>query len=136
MKTKRIFSFLVAVLAVMTTYAASPNLQDVTLKSSNGETLDFYADRSNKVVYAAPGTGNSRGGTFYVGSTIRSSSGNVEARFSIELPMSYGIKTLSGTIYYRSSDGFVYNVTLDGTMFSRGSRTVVPRRRYFVNQEL
>lgn len=128
MKSKRFFSFLVAVLAVMSTYAASPNLQDVSLTNSSGETLDFYADRSNKVVYSAPGTGVSRGGTFYVGSTISSSNGNVEARFSVELPMSYGTKTLSGTIYYRSSDGYVYNVTLDGSTFKSSARTVVRRR--------
>lgn len=128
MKAKRIFSVLVAVLAVMTTYAASPNLQDITLTNSNGETLDFYADRSNKVVYAAPETGISRGGTFYLGQFIRSSNGNVEAKFSIELPMSYGVKTLSGTIYYRNSDGYVYNVTLEGSMYRAASRTVVPRR--------
>ena len=128
MKSKRIFSFLVAVFAVMSTYAASPNLQDITLTNSSGETLDFYADRYNKVIYAAPGTGISRGGTFYVGSTIRYSSGNVEARFSIEVPMSYGMKTLSGTIYYRNSDGFVYSVTLDGSTFRSSSRTVAPRR--------
>ena len=91
MKAKRFFSVLVAVLAVMTTYAASPNLQDITLTNSNGETLDFYADRSNKVVYAAPETGISRGGTFYLGQFIRSSNGNVEANFSIDVPMSYGV---------------------------------------------
>ena len=129
MRTKKIFSFLVAVLATVTTYAASPNLQDITLTNSSGETLDFYANMSNKVIYAAPGTGISRGGTFYLGSTIRSSNGNVEARFSIELPMSYGMKTMSGSIYYRSSDGYVYNVTLDGSTYRSASRSVVPRRR-------
>lgn len=112
----------------MTTYAASPNLQGITLTNSNGETLDFYANRFNKVVYAAPGTGGSRGGTFYVGSVISSSNGNVEAKFSIELPMSYGMKTLSGTIYYRNSDGYVYSVTLDGSTYRSSSRTVAPRR--------
>ena len=122
-------SFFVAVFVAMTTYAASPNLQGITLTNSRGETLDFYANRSNKVVYAAPETGISRGGTFYLGSTISSANGNVEAKFSIELPMSYGLKTLSGTIYYRNSDGYVYSVTLDGSTFRSASRTVAPRRR-------
>ena len=128
MNSKRFFSFLVAVFAVMSTYAASPHLQNITLKNNNGETLDFYANNSNKVVYAAPGTGISRGGTFYLGSTIRRANGNVEARFSIELPMSYGTKSLSGTIYYRYSDGHVYSVTLEGSTYRSSSRTVAPRR--------
>lgn len=128
MKTKKIFLFLVTIFAGMATYAASPNLQDITLKNSDGETLDFYANRSNKVIYAAPGAGISRGGTFYLGSTIRSSNGNVEARFSIELPMSYGMKKLEGTIYYRNSDGYVYNVTLNGSTYRSASRSVAPRR--------
>ena len=109
--------------------AASPNLQDITLTNSNGETLDFYADRYDKVVYHAPGADISRGGTFYVGSRINSSNGNTEANFSIELPMSYGLKKLTGTIYYRNSDGYVYNVTLNGSMYRSSSRSVVPRRR-------
>ena len=128
MKSKRFFSLLVAIFAVMTIYAASPSLQDITLTNSRGETLDFYADRCNKVVYAAPGTGISRGGTFYVGSIINTAYGNVEAKFSIELPMSYGMKSLSGTIYYRKSDGYVYSVTLEGSTYRSGSRTVAPRR--------
>lgn len=129
MKAKRFFSLVVAVLAAMTTYAAGPNLQDITLTdSSTGETLDFYANRYNMVIYAAPGTGISRGGTFFLGSVIRSSDGNVEARFSIELPMSYGMKKLEGTIYYRYSDGYVYSVTLEGSTYRSASRTVAPRR--------
>lgn len=126
---KKVFLFLVTVLTVVTAYAISPKLQNITLTNSNGETLDFYADRSNKVVYAAPGTGISRGGTFYVGSIISSSGGNVEAKFSVELPMSNGLKTLNGTIYYRNSDGYVYSVTLNGSTYRSASRTVAPRRR-------
>ena len=129
MKSKRIFSLLAAVFAVMSTYAASPNLQDITLTNSSGETLDFYANQYNKVVYAAPGTGISRGGTFYVGSSINYSGGNVEANFSIELPMSYGMKKMTGTIYYRNSDGYVYNVTLEGTRYQQSSGRTVVRRR-------
>ena len=128
MKSKSFYLFLVTVLAAMTSYAASPRLQDITLTNSRGETLDFYANRSNKVVYAAPGTGISRGGTFYLGSIISSSNGNVEAQFSIELPMSDGVKPLSGTIYYRNSDGYVYSVTLEGSTYRSASRTVAPRR--------
>lgn len=129
MKLKRFLLFVMAMFACVATYAASPNLQDITLTNSRGETLDFYADRSNKVVYHAPGSNNSRGGTYYLGSTIRSSDGFVEARFSIELPMSYGNKKLSGTIYYRVSDGKVNNVTLDGSVYRTSDRMVVPRRR-------
>ena len=129
MKRKRLFSIVVALLTFVVSFAASPRLQDITLTNNNGETLDFYANSSNKVVYKAPGADYSRGGTFYLGSTIRSSGGNVEANFSIELPMSYGMKKLSGTIYYRLSDGYVYSVTLNGTTYKSSSRTVAPRRR-------
>lgn len=126
---KKFLLFVMAMLACVVSYAASPNLQDITLTSNNGGTLDFYADRSNKVVYHAAGTNYSRGGTFYLGSVINSANGYVEARFSIELPMSYGNKEMSGTIYYRNSDGHVFNVTLDGTMYKSSSRTIVSRRR-------
>ncbi|MCH5345717.1 MAG: hypothetical protein J1E63_01325 [Muribaculaceae bacterium] len=126
---KKLFSFFLAMIVYVVANAAYPNLQDITLTNSRGETLDFYADRYNKVVYHAPGANISRGGTFYLGRTISSASGNTEAEFSIELPMSYGMKKLSGTIYYRNSDGYVYNVTLEGSMYKSSSRSVVPRRR-------
>ena len=129
MKVKRFILSVVAVLASVFTYAASPNLQDITLTNNGGETLDFYANRSNTVVYMAPGASQSRTGTFYLGSTISSANGNVEARFSIELPMSYGMKELSGTIYYNYSSGRVYSVTLNGSTYRSSSRTVAPRRR-------
>lgn len=125
---KLLLVFLSTIVCVIAN-AASPNLQDITLTNSRGETLDFYANRSNKVIYHAPGSDISRGGTFYIGSRINSSNGNTEAKFSIELPMSYGMKSLTGTIYYRNSDGYVYNVTLDGSMYKSSSKTVVPRRR-------
>lgn len=116
-------------LACFVAKAASPDLQDITLTNSRGETLDFYADRCNKVVYHAPGAEISRGGTFYVGSRINSSNGNTEAYFSVELPVGNELRELTGTIYYRNSDGHVYNVTLNGTMYKASSRSVVPRRR-------
>lgn len=125
---KKIFLLFLAMMVYVVANAASPDLQDITLTNSNGETLDFYADRSNKVVYHAPGTDFSRGGTFYIGRTIRSSGGNTEAQFSIELPMSYGMKKLEGTIYFRNSDGHVNNVTLNGSIYRASSRTVLPRR--------
>ncbi len=125
---KKIILFVIAIFTFVGAYAVGPNLQDITLRNSRGETLDFYADRSNKVVYKAPGTNYSRGGTFYVGSTISSRDGWVEARFSVEIAMSYGLKKLSGTIYYRRSNGHVSYVTLDGSRFSSSSRSVAPRR--------
>lgn len=126
---KKLFTILVLLVSCMGAFAAGPNLQDITLISGDGETLDFYADRCNMVVYHASESGISRNGTFYLGSTISSQNGYVEAKFSIELPMSYGLKELSGTIYYRVSNGSVSYVTLDGTRFSSSQQTVVPRRR-------
>lgn len=126
---KKLLFALVAVFAVITSFAASPNLQDITLTSSNGTTLDFYADRSNKVVFCDPNANIPRGGTFYLGSIIRHDYGAVVAKFRIDLPMSYGTKTLNGTITYRNSDGYVSSVTLDGVTYSSGQRTVMPRKR-------
>ena len=126
---KKLLLFLILCFNCVVSFAASPNLQDITLTSSDGTTLDFYADRSNTVVYHAAGTDYSRNGTFYLGSTINSRDGFVEAKFSIELPMSYGLKTLSGTIFYNMSTGHVSNVTLDGTTYRSSQRTIVPRRR-------
>lgn len=111
-------------------YAASPMLQDITLTNyNNGTTLDFYADQYNKVVYYSPGASNSRVGTFYVGRTLSTANGYTEAQFQIELPMSYGNKTLSGTIYYNTSNGHVTYVELDGIRYQSSRRTVAPRRR-------
>lgn len=127
---KKLLTFLFAVFCYSAAFAAYPDLQDVTLTSSSGITLDFYANRSNMVVYYSPREGFSRNGTFYVGQTISSRDGYVEARFSAEISFSYGNREFSGTIYYRRSDGHVSYVTLDGTTFSSSSgRSVVPRRR-------
>lgn len=127
---KKLLSFVVLFFIGVTAFASSPYLQDITLTNyDTGETLDFYADRSNKVVYYAPGSPNSRGGTFYVGRTISSRNGYTEAHFTIELPMSYGMKTLSGTIYYNNNSGRVQYVELDnGSRYKSAQRVVTPRR--------
>lgn len=126
---KKVLTAIIALFVCVVSYAASPYLQDITLTSSDGTTLDFYANRSNMVVFKTAGTNFSHVGTFYVGSTISNQSGYVEARFSVELSMSYGLKEMKGTIYYSSSNGHVYNVTLDGSMYKSSQRTVVSRRR-------
>lgn len=127
---KKLLSLIVLLFIGVTAFASSPDLQDITLTNYNtGETLDFYADRSNKVVYYAPGAPNSRGGTFYLGRTISSRNGYTEAYFTIELPMSYGMKTLSGTIYYNNSNGKVQYVEFDnGSRYKSAQRVVSPRR--------
>ncbi len=126
---KKLLLFLILCFNCAVSFAASPDLQDITLTSNDGTTLDFYADRSNLVVYHAADTDYIRNGTFYLGSTVSSRDGYVEAKFSIELPMSYGMKTLDGTIFYNRTTGHVSNVTLDGTVYRASQRGVVSRRR-------
>ena len=127
MKTKRIFAFLVLFCAFVSAYAVSPNLQDVTLTSDSGGTLDFYESRSNMVVFCNGGP--VRNGTFYLGRTTRVSNALIDAEFSIEIPMSYGMKTMTGSISYSRENGNVYSVILDGIEYKSSGRRIIRRSR-------
>lgn len=125
---KKLLSLVIVLLSGIAAFAASPDLQDITLTDYKyGSTLDFYADQCDKVVYYSPGAPHSRIGQYYLGRTLRSRDGYTEADFKIELPMSYGLKTLTGTILYKTGSGYVLYVKLDGNVWKSSERLVLPR---------
>lgn len=125
---KKLLSLVIVLLSGIAAFAASPDLQDITLTDYNsGETLDFYADQCNKVVYYCPESPHSRIGQYYLGRTLRSQDGYTEAKIEIELPMSYGPQTLSGTILYKTGSGYVLYVKLEYGTFKASERLVLPR---------
>lgn len=95
-----------------------PKFAGLTFESRDGETLDFYSD---KVIYHVKGANVSRRGDYKIGgiSNVVHAVGKENRYITIDIYVADRIVKLEGSFTYKTSDGEVVSLTLNGKNWSR-----------------